>query len=842
MRYLSDKLTQKLMENSSLLPKATLKFADGTSRTLTGDDFCSMSVEQASSSSGSFDIGAAIVGQLSCTLNNYDDRFSECDFTSAELTAYVGQAVEGGTTEWVRLGVFTVDQPDAYSGQISITALDNLSKLEEDFDPSTVTWPTTLQSLAQRACDKCGLLLATSSIPNGSYVVKSQPSMSSASYLDLMGYIAQATGTFVRADDQGRVEFLWYDLKAFENEDWLLGGYFDDASPYATGGAANGGNFTNYSSGDSYDGGSFENMRKVGIINRFTSMTVNTDDVVVTGVQVTAANEVKTDSSGNETNGADGETALYGSEGYVLSISSNPLVLYGNAATVAAQVGERVVGIRFRPFSGSTVTDPSLEPGDAVVVYDRKDNQYESYLTSTTLTVNGAESVECSAKSASRNSASSASAATKAVVEARNELKREQTAREIAAKAFEEELSRSSGLYSTAVKQDDGSYIYYMHDKGDLASSKVVWKMTATAVGVSTNGPGGPYATGLNADGTAILNRIYAIGLDADYINTGALTVKKDGSTVFKADVDTGECYVGGSSVMIGSTTATNALSSVATGVNNLKATYGTCSTAASTAAKVTSINNFALRTGATVTIKFSYANTASSPTLNVNSTGAKSVHYAGTVLAEKYYWKAGDILTFTYDGSCWQLADSASKKNARSNWANDTTSVAIAAGTVTFSSNTFVLRSSNMTVTSAGTVTANNFSANGTFTGGTTTGSGYGMMLTSSGMLAGYSGGARYGFINCSATAHDVDDPSTKYHGLQLQGDGIVRLSSPRFSTAASSSTSVTTTQGFTGTLSQPIVTEIHDSGDSIGWHYGTFRLEFINGLLVSYTTVGTG
>ena len=544
MRYLSAEFTNRLANNSTLTAKATVRFADGTSRELAGEDFCSLSVEQASSSSGSFDIGAAVVGQLTCALNNYDDRFSECDFEGAAMTVWVGATLPSGNEEWVKLGVYYVDRPDSYAGQISLTALDCLSLLEKDYSPSTFSsWPKTLQQIADAGCLACGLMNDTTEIPNGSYSVASEPELDDATWLDVMGYVAQATGTFVRATDDGHVEFAWYDTSAFESEDWNDGGSFDSASPYATGDAADGGNFTDYSSGDSMDGGEFSAARRLGVVNRFFSLTVFTDDVVITGVSVTAQNQVIRNSDGSESNGEDGETALYGSEGYVLSLADNPLVLYGQAASVASQVGKRVVGMSLRPFSCDAVTDPSIEPGDAVLVYDRKGNEYRSYVTSTNIAVNGSESIECGAQSSSRHSAGSASAATKAIVKARNDLNREKTSRQKAIEDLTEKISESSGLFSTTVELPDGSSIVYLHDRSDLQSSKIVWKMTAEAVAVSTSGPEGPYATGLTADGTAILNRIYAVGINADYISDGAL---EDGTGKNYWNLKTGELRMTG--------------------------------------------------------------------------------------------------------------------------------------------------------------------------------------------------------------------------------------------------------------------------------------------------------
>ena len=85
---------------------------------------------------------------------------------------------------------------------------------------------------------------------------------------------------------------------------------------------------------------------------------------------------------------------------------------------------------------------------------------------------------------------------------------------------------------------------------------------------------------------------------------------------------------------------------------------YGTCSTAGGTAAKVVSCDNFSLIIGARISVKFTYANTATgNVTLNVNSTGAKSVArrgYSNTWIYSNYRWDANTILSFIYDGTCW--------------------------------------------------------------------------------------------------------------------------------------------------------------------------------------------
>ena len=85
---------------------------------------------------------------------------------------------------------------------------------------------------------------------------------------------------------------------------------------------------------------------------------------------------------------------------------------------------------------------------------------------------------------------------------------------------------------------------------------------------------------------------------------------------------------------------------------------YGTCATAAATVAKVATCSGFTLKTGAAIVVKFTYTNSASSPTLNVNSTGAKNITSYGTTAVPAYAWKAGQMVLFVYDGTSWIASD----------------------------------------------------------------------------------------------------------------------------------------------------------------------------------------
>lgn len=110
------------------------------------------------------------------------------------------------------------------------------------------------------------------------------------------------------------------------------------------------------------------------------------------------------------------------------------------------------------------------------------------------------------------------------------------------------------------------------------------------------------------------------------------------------------------------------------TQVDAANAKYATCSTGGSTTAKVATISptvtGWTRTTGSIITVKFSNANTATTPTLNVNSTGAATIKsYTGAALAEaEYKWAADATLTFVFDGTYWRLQDSGSTAQIKVN------------------------------------------------------------------------------------------------------------------------------------------------------------------------------
>lgn len=554
MLSISSEYELSLNENSNQLIKAKITFADNTVRQLTGDDIVTCDFDQQVSSDRSFDIGTAIIGQMTITLNNHDGRFDACDFTKAQFIVWVGKQLSKGT-EWIQRGVYTANQPDSYNGTIAISALDNMSKFEKPFRTFLASVGAlqganaSVRTLLTDMCRHCGVTWADSG--DKAFDTKFEYGYvdSNATCRQALAYACQALCVNASITNDGRLRTVWYDSAPFEAESDLDGGQFDSAKPYATGASKDGGNFTDYSSGASADGGTFFTNRNVHRLYAFSNITVNTDDVVITGVRVTE----RSVTVGSKT--TNGGTYTVGTEGYVLDVSNNPLIIPGTGKSVADRIGAKVIGLRFRPFSGKHICVPSLEAGDCAYVIDRKQNVYKTYVTRVKYSVNGGMTVSCGAKSASRNSADNAGASTSAVVKARNELHQELGIRDETIKNLGESLANASGLYHTEAKQPDGSTVYYLHDKPTTGQSKIIYKVTASGIGISTDA-GKTYATGLSADGNAVLNRIYAIGINADYLTTGRIS-SKNGNSFIDLDTEEANLKLGNKSTVGGKVIAT---------------------------------------------------------------------------------------------------------------------------------------------------------------------------------------------------------------------------------------------------------------------------------------------
>lgn len=514
MINVSNEFKTLMSERQDFKEYAEVTLANGTVLELTEDDF-SIDNNSLVDSAGanSIPLGVALSRNVQLEIMNDDDHLSDYDFFGAKIRLYLTFELSS-TTEKIEYGTFTVTQPETYGSVVTIVGYDDMYKADKTYS-TTLTFPATAKSVLIDSCDTCGILIGDSNFLHNDFQIPSMPS-SEYTHRQIIGFIAMIACGNARIDRTGRLQIMTYDF--------------------------------NYDSGN------------VHTLTDYNTLTNDTNDVQVTGVQMTkTVTKTTTDEDGNENEEDVEELVKYGSDGYVLEIE-NPLVA-GHEETLVSWIYERFKDVTFRGFTMDYISYPIAEFGDKIKITDWRGKSFYSVLTDVNFVFFGYTTLKNSAESPMRNQSNYTSSEQKALIQGKELVEREKTNRENAIKKLNETLKSGSGLYSTEEKQPDGSSIYYLHDKRSLAESRNVIKLTSDAIGFSTDG-GKNYPYGFTITGEMITRLLYTEGINADYINTGALTVKdKSGNIIFYADMETGTVKISGDNVTIGGKTAPEAIS-----------------------------------------------------------------------------------------------------------------------------------------------------------------------------------------------------------------------------------------------------------------------------------------
>lgn len=526
MINVSNAFREKLEAGEPVRMTVDITFPDGTKKTINKDIMNGDNGFSDCADSSSFPVGATICKTLTLSINNDQEQWKNYSFYGAKIHAYLKlqtsyaapesvsvlldesynpildstgdsiiatQAATKDIIETIDKGVYTVTTPEQYSDIINVTALDDMYKANKTYT-SGLKLPQSLINLVRDACKTVGIGMNLT-MDHGDIIIRSIPD--SMTFRQLFGYAAMVESANARIDYFGNLQFVKWD---------------------------------------------FEKADVPELKNYGNPPTLSSDDIVITGIKVTngqSNDDTDTDYSG-----------MYGEEGYILELE-NELIDTDQLQTVANIIGEQIVGARFRNLEGDLVYNPLVEFGDMVYTYDRLGSKYLTPLTDVSGNVGGLTTVKTQADDPIRGSSDFYGNSTKAIVAARQMVQKETSAREEAIRRLAETLNSSSGLYMTQKPQQDGSIIYYMHNKATIAESNIIWKLTAEAFAVSIDG-GKTYPYGFAVTGELITRLLYAEGINADYINAGTLIVRnKNGNAIFEADMDTGSVTLDGS-VQIG--------------------------------------------------------------------------------------------------------------------------------------------------------------------------------------------------------------------------------------------------------------------------------------------------
>lgn len=526
-------------QNREFRIRDRITFRDGTQADLTLDDVLSYSINEATSSTGKFEIGAAVIKEYKISINNMDGRFDLVDFYDADITAVVGLHLPNGTWEELQKGTYRIVRAVAKELAIDVTAYDDMLFFDQPYQDSTLSYPATVSEIVRDACMHCQVPFDASTVEMSNYTVKARPDDSALTFRDIISYCAQIMGCYAKINVLGQLSFGWYDFHALEDTREIVydGGSFDWKQKEDT---LDGGKFSPWNNGDTADGGNFTDMGRYHHFYDLTSKSIHTDDIRITGILVTASGD-----------GQENESFLCGQEGYVLDLSGNPLIQEGAAQEVAEYVGGKIVGNMFRPLNISCQSDPCVEAGDAAYVTDRRNRTYKTVITNTTFVLGGVQKVECAAELPSEKNYKKYGAVTKLVAKERKQTEHQFSAYELEARRFGALMAHSMGLYETYETLDDGSQVKYQHEKPSLSESKVIWKQTRDAFAVSTDG-GKTWNGGMDTGGNVLASVLSAIGINAEWINTGELLVRDGkGNVTLLANVNTGRVLINAESISI---------------------------------------------------------------------------------------------------------------------------------------------------------------------------------------------------------------------------------------------------------------------------------------------------
>ena len=333
----------------------TIEHSQGTLE-LTDEDLSmgSLTYTEATQSGDEYTIGSTVASDISFTIFNKPE-YENIQFMGATVLVSIGLYVMDGidahfiqpsqpskmqgfddTWEYVPLGRFNIDVADKSDSTIQIKAIDNMINLDKSYSLSKLTYPATLQQIYVNICNVADVPMGTVEFPNMNYLVSNRPS-DELTLRDVLGYVAELSGTFAKCTRTGSIELRWYKPSDLE------------LSPE-----------------DRYD------------------FTPSDDVIQITGILATVKGEEE---------GEDDVTYITGSEGYTIDLTENAL-LQGDYETVLPNIYNNVKDTIFTPYSSNSKGNPALQAGDIIKQIDKNGKEYTTIITKSVYKYKGKSTLE----------------------------------------------------------------------------------------------------------------------------------------------------------------------------------------------------------------------------------------------------------------------------------------------------------------------------------------------------------------------------------------------------------------------------------------------------------------
>lgn len=514
MINVSTQLKKESLTNRNYYVTANVTLSDGTTLKLGKKDFyLSGNSLVDSADSGDFPVGVAIEKTANLSLVNDDGRFDDYNFNGARFVIFLNLQLSD-KLETIKRGTYIVSKKPATASEISLSLLDKMHNADKTYD-SNLSFPCTVKELLSECCQQCNIALGDVTFPNSNFQIQQSPS--STTYRTVIGMCAGIAGGNARIDENDLLRIITFD-KTFTNAAIYDGGTVKN---WTNGDDLDGGTLNPWTAGTVIDGGTLSNNDYHALFS-IQNLQYDVDDVVVTGVKYVE----------------DETEYMSGQDGYVITIDNQ--LLPGNAQAGVEAIGNQLIGLRMRPFSCDGIANGYATFGDPVEFIDTKNRVFRSFATNVEFVFGGSTSWGCSAKSAEEDVSEFIGSQQVAVEQSKKDIEKKLSAYDVKLKQMNELAANTLGFFYTEEIQEDGSVITYRHDKPALADSKVIYKTGVDGFFLSVDG-GQTWKAGFDSNGDAVLNILYAIGIQSEWINTRGFTAKdNNGNTTLRIDADTG--------------------------------------------------------------------------------------------------------------------------------------------------------------------------------------------------------------------------------------------------------------------------------------------------------------
>lgn len=514
MINVSTQLKKESLTNRNYYVTANVTLSNGATLKLGKKDFyLSGNSLVDSADSGDFPVGVAIEKTASLSLVNDDGRFDGYNFNAARFVIFLNVRLSD-RIETIKRGTHIVSKKPATASEISLFLLDKMHNADKTYD-SNLSFPCTVKELLSECCQQCGITLGDAMFPNADFQIQKAPS--NATYRTVIGMCAGIAGGNARIDENDLLRIITFD-KTFTNTTIYDGGAVKN---WTNGDDLDGGTLNPWTTGTVIDGGTLSNNDYHALFS-IQNLQYDVDDVIVTGVKYVE----------------DETEYMSGQDGYVITIDNQ--LLSGNAQAGIEAIGSQLIGLRMRPFSCDGIANGYATFGDPVEFIDTKNRVFRSFVTDIEFVFGGSTSWSCSAKSAEEDASEFIGDQQTAVEQSKKDIEKKLSAYDVKLKQMNELAANTLGFFYTEEVQEDGSVITYRHDKPTLADSKVIYKTGVDGFFLSVDG-GQTWKAGFDSNGDAVLNILYAIGIQSEWINTRGFTAKdNNGNTTLKIDADTG--------------------------------------------------------------------------------------------------------------------------------------------------------------------------------------------------------------------------------------------------------------------------------------------------------------